>query len=49
MAHQSTNTKDLAEIERAVEQIEALVVQLRHALDRAIKHRSDRQKTGDSS
>ena len=46
MAHEDTFAKDLAEIKREVEEVEALVVQLRHALDRAIERQVARQKAG---
>ena len=48
MVHESTFAEDLAEIMREVEEIEALLAQLRHALDRAIERQIVRRKTGKS-
>jgi hypothetical protein len=47
MVHESIFAEDLAENKRAVEQLDALVVQLCHALDRAIERQIERQKPGD--
>ena len=48
MVHKSTFAEDLAEIKREVEEVEALVAQLHHALDRAIERQLARLKTGES-